>query len=138
MSAGPAPDTDSPIPDEQIRQLVDSFCGKIRADADLGPIFERLVFGDRETHLAKMSDFWSSVMLTTRYDRKSLVAVRKHMCEFEIGLLDRCLVLFGDSCDEFMDSETAGLCWLKAAHVAESLKRFLFDRPDRPWLRNAA
>jgi hemoglobin len=126
----------APISDEQIRQLVDSFYGKIRADADLAPIFECVVAGDWETHLAKMYDFWSSVMLTTGYYKGSLLAVRTH--GLEIGLLDRCLALFGDSCDELLDSETAGLCWLKAAHIAERLKLFLFYRPDRPWLRNAA
>jgi hemoglobin len=120
----------APISEEQVRLLVDAFYGKIRANADLGPIFERVVAGDWETHLAKMYDFWSSVMLTA--------AVRKHMDGLEIGLLDRCLALFGDSCNELLDSETAGLFWLEAAHVAESLKLFLFDRPDRPWLRNAA
>ena len=127
-----------PISEEQIRQLVDSIYGKIRADADLEPIFERVVAGDWETHLAKMYDFWSSVMLTTGYYKGSLVAVRKHMGGLEIGLLDRGLALFGDSCDELLDSETAGLCWLKASRIAEGLKLFLFYRPERPWLRNAA
>ena len=127
-----------PISEEQIRQLVDSIYGKIRADADLELIFERVVAGDWETHLAKMYDFWSSVMLTTGYYKGSLVAVRKHFDGLEIGLLDRCLALFGDSCDELLDSESAGLCWLKAAHIAESLKLFLFCRPDRSGLRNAA
>jgi len=127
-----------PISEEQIRQLVDSIYGKIRADADLEPIFERVVAGDWETHLAKMYDFWSSVMLTTGYYKGSLLAVRTHMGGLEIGLFDRCLALFGDSCDELLDGETAGLCWLKAAHIAESLKLFLFDRPDRQWLGNAA
>jgi len=128
----------APISEEQIRQLVDTFYGKIRTDADLGPIFERVLRDDCETRLAKMYDFWSSVMLTTGFHKGSLVAVRKHLGGLEIGLLDRGLALFGDSCDELLDSETAGLCWLKAAHIAESLKLFLFYRPERPWLRNAA
>ena len=128
----------APISDEQIRQLVDSFYDKIRADADLRPIFERVVAGDCETHLAKMYEVWSSVILTSGFYKGSLVAVRKHMGGLEIGLLGRCLALFGESCDELLDRETAGLCWLKAAHVAESLKLLLFCRPDRPWLRNAA
>ncbi|BCG97945.1 group III truncated hemoglobin [Mesorhizobium sp. 131-2-1] len=128
----------APISEEQSRLLVDSFYGKIRADADLGPILERAVAEDRETGLAKMYDFWSSVMLTTGYYKGSLVAVRKHMGGLEIGLLDRCLALFGDSCDELLDSEAAGLCWLKAAHLAESLKLTLFYRPDPAWLRHAA
>jgi hemoglobin len=127
-----------PISEEQCRLLVVSFYGKIRADVDLGPIFERAVAGDWETHLAKMYDFWSSVMLTTGYYRGSLIAVQKHIGGLEIGLLDRCFALFGDSCDELLDSETAGLCWLKAAHIAESLRLFLFYRPERPCMRNAA
>lgn len=85
-----------------------------------------------------MYDLWPSVMLTTRYDKVNLAAVREHMGGLEIGLLDRCLALFGDSCDEVLDSETAGLCWLKAAHIAESLKLFSFYHPDRQWLGNAA
>lgn len=128
----------APISDEQIRQLVDSFYDKIRADADLRPIFERVVAGDCETRLAKMYEVWSSVILTSGFYKGSLVAVRKHMGGLEIGLLDRCLALFGESCDELLDRETAGLSWLKAAHVAESLKLLLFCRPDRPWLRNAS
>ncbi|MER9674955.1 group III truncated hemoglobin [Mesorhizobium sp. M0208] len=128
----------APISEGKIRLLVDSFYGRIRADAELGPIFERVVAGDWETQLAKMYDFWSSVMQTTGYYNGTLVAVLKHMGGLEIGLFDRCLALFGDSCDELLDSEIAGLCWLKAAHFAESLKLFLFYRPDRPWLRNGA
>ena len=128
----------APISEEQIRLLVDSFYGKIRVDADLDPIFERVVAGNWETHLAKMYDFCSSVMLTTRYRKENLVAVRMHFDGLEIRLLDRCLALFGDSCDELLDSESAGLCWLKAAHIAESLKLFLFYSPERPWLENAA
>lgn len=128
----------APISEEQIRQLVDCFHDKIRADADLRSIFERVVAGDWETHLAKMHEFWASVILTSGFYKGSLVAVHKHMGGLEIGLLDRCLALFGESCDELLDRETAGLCWLKAAHVAESLKLLLFCRPDRPWLRNAS
>ena len=128
----------APVSEEQIRQLVDSFYDKICADADLDRIFERVVAGDWETHLAKMYDFWSSVMLTTGYYKGSLLAVRTHIGGLEIGLLDRCLALFGDSCDELLDSETAGLCWLKAAHLVESLKLTLFYRPGPAWLSHAA
>ena len=128
----------APISEEQIRLLVDSFYGKIRVDADLDPIFERVVAGNWETHLAKMYDFCSSVMLTTRYRKENLFAVRKHFDGLETGLLDRCLALFGDSCDEVLDSETAGFCWLKAAHLVESLKLILFYRPGPAWLRHAA
>jgi hemoglobin len=111
----------APISEEQVRLLADLFYDKICADADLGPIFEHVVGDDWETHLAKMCDFWSSAM-----------------GGLETYLLDLCLALFGDSCDEVLDSETAGLCWLKAAHLVESRKLILFYRPGPAWLRHAA
>ena len=48
-----------------IRALVHGFYAKVRQDAELGPIFDRVIGDDWDNHLAKMCDFWSSVMLTT-------------------------------------------------------------------------
>ena len=42
------------ISESQIRLLVDAFYDKVRADADLGPIFERAIDGNWGPHLAKM------------------------------------------------------------------------------------
>jgi Domain of unknown function DUF488 len=53
------------LSEDTIRHLVDSFYAKVRADPELGPIFERAIVGDWGPHLATMHDFWSSVMLTT-------------------------------------------------------------------------
>ncbi|WP_258051816.1 group III truncated hemoglobin [Mesorhizobium sp. INR15] len=124
-----------PISDEQIRQLFDFFYGKIRVDPDLGPMFERAIPGDWVPHLPKMYDFWSSVMLT-KY-KGNPVAVHQRIEGLEIGLFDRWLDLFGESCGELLDEETAGLFWLKAVRIAESLKLALFYRPDRRWPESA-
>ena len=53
------------LSDDEIRHLVDSFYAKIRADSELGPIFDRAIPGDWGPHLATMHDFWSSIMLTS-------------------------------------------------------------------------
>ncbi len=53
------------LSDDAIRHLVDSFYAKVRADPELGPIFERAIPGDWGPHLATMHDFWSSIMLTS-------------------------------------------------------------------------
>ena len=53
------------ITEDGIRQLVDAFYVKVRADAELAPIFARAIPGDWQPHLTKMYAFWSSVMLTT-------------------------------------------------------------------------
>src|SRR3546814_3880177 len=57
------------ISEALVHDLVFAFYDRIRADATLGPIFDGVI-GDRwDEHLAKMCDFWSSVMLASgRYE----------------------------------------------------------------------
>ena len=50
--------------ENQIAMLVDRFYAKVRSDERLGPVFNAAI-GDWPAHLAKLSDFWSSAMLTT-------------------------------------------------------------------------
>ncbi len=127
-----------PVSEQQIRQLVDLFYDKVRADPDLGPIFERVIRDEWGPHLQKMYDFWSSVMLTTGRYKGQPVVVHKRIEGLEVGLFDRWLDLFGESCDELLDEETAGLFRLKAVRIAESLKLALFYRSDRTWPMGAA
>jgi hypothetical protein len=51
------------ISEAMIAQLVDRFYGRVRQDELLGPVFAAVQ--DWDAHLAKLSDFWSSVVLTT-------------------------------------------------------------------------
>ena len=65
------------VSEDGIRQLVDTFYVKVRADPELAPIFARAIPGDWQPHLTKMYAFWSSVMLTTgRYKGNPVV---KHL-----------------------------------------------------------
>ena len=70
------------IDDAFISQLVEQFYGAIRADDMLGPIFGAKV-SDWPHHLARMKDFWASVMLES--GRFSGNPMRKHIA---IGGLD--------------------------------------------------
>ncbi|MBZ9811320.1 MULTISPECIES: group III truncated hemoglobin [unclassified Mesorhizobium] len=126
------------VSEQQIRQLVELFYDKVRADPQLGPIFERVIQEDWEPHLQKMCDFWSSVMLTTGRYKGQPVVIHKRIEGLEIGLFDRWLTLFGESCAELLDAETASLFWRKAVRIAESLKLALFYRPDQLWPMGAA
>lgn len=59
----------SRITEQEIRDLVYTFYGRVREDASLGPVFEGRLAGRWESHLEKMCDFWSSVLLATgRFD----------------------------------------------------------------------
>lgn len=46
-----------------IRQLVDSFYEKVRADALLGPVFSAVIQDRWPEHLEKMYRFWQTVLL---------------------------------------------------------------------------
>ncbi len=121
------------ISEDQIRLLVDAFYGKIRTDAVLAPIFERAIPGDWEPHLRRMYDFWSSAMLASGRYKGNPVAIHRRIDGLEIGLFERWLGLFDQTCGELFDAETAELFRLKAALIAESLKLALFYHPGQPW-----
>ncbi len=71
------------IDDAFISLLVDSFYGAVRQDDLLGPIFDEHV-EDWPHHLARMKDFWASVMLES--GRFSGNPMRKHIA---VGSIDK-------------------------------------------------
>jgi hemoglobin len=122
----------APLTEEAIGQLVDSFYGKVRADAELGPVFDHAI-ADWGPHLATMRKFWSSVMLTSGRYKGNPVAVHHRVDGIELHLFERWLALFDETCRELFDDELAEAFNDKAKRIAESLKLALFYRPDRPW-----
>jgi len=118
--------------EEEIGRLVDAFYNKVRADAALGPVFERTV-ADWGPHLETMRKFWSSVMLTSGRYKGNPVAVHQRVQGIDIALFDRWLALFDETCREMFDDQMTAAFNERAARIAESLKLALFYRPDRPW-----
>jgi hemoglobin len=124
--------------EQAIRQLVDDFYTKVRADPELGPVFDRAIEDGWDAHLATMRDFWSSVMLTSGRYKGNPVAVHHKVEGIRFDLFERWLALFGETCAELFDDELGQMFRVKAARIAESLKLALFYRPDRPWPPAAA
>jgi len=62
MTHPKAPGVALNISEAMIRKLVEAFYAKVRTDAVLGPVFEAKIH-DWNEHLAKLSDFWSSIVL---------------------------------------------------------------------------
>jgi hemoglobin len=116
------------ISEPAIAALVARFYGKARRDPMIGPLFDRAV-EDWDEHLSKLSDFWSSVMLTTgRYHGNPMAAHLKHKIEPEF--FDRWLGLWHETAGEVFDAEVAARFGIKAERIAESLRLALFYRPD--------
>ncbi len=108
--------------DDQIEDLVATFYARIRKDAELGPIFERVIGADWGPHLKTMCDFWSSVMNTTgRYKGRPIPAHVK-LTGIEPRHFERWLALFAETTQELFEPALAQLFLMRAQRIAESLK----------------
>jgi hemoglobin len=118
--------------DDQIEDLVATFYARIRKDAELGPIFERVIGADWGPHLKTMCDFWSSVMNTTgRYKGKPIPAHVK-LTGIEPRHFERWLALFADTIRELFEPALAQLFLLRAQRIGESLKLGFAFHAERP------
>ncbi|HMA14164.1 MAG TPA: group III truncated hemoglobin [Kiloniellaceae bacterium] len=115
-----------------VRALVFAFYDRVRADETLGPIFERVVAGRWDEHLAKMCDFWSSVALATgRYQGRPLAA-HLRLKEVRPEHFERWLRLFRETAAEVCPGEVAVFFIDRAERIAESFQLGMFFRPDQP------
>ncbi len=129
---------DGDINDEALGRLVALFYARVRADAELGPIFNDAI-GDWPEHLEKLTAFWSSVMLTTgRYKGNPVAAHALHKARITPALFQRWLALWQQATAETMPAATAAMLQQKAARIAESLQLALFFKlPASPMPRVA-
>jgi hemoglobin len=119
----------SAIDESLIHDLVHGFYARVRADAQLGPIFDRVIGAGWDEHLAKMCSFWSSVMLLTgSYKGNPMIAhMRLKMVRPEH--FERWLSLFRETAGELCDPQVAALFVGKAENIARSLQLGMFYRP---------
>jgi len=118
------------IDEEMVATLVHAFYARVRADAQLGPIFARVIGEDWDAHLAKMCDFWSSVMLLTgRYKGNPMVA-HMRLKMIRPAHFERWLTLFRQTARTVCSPEIAALFIGRAENIARSLQTAMFFRPQ--------
>jgi hemoglobin len=123
------------ITDVRIRVLVERFYAKARRDPMIGPVFEQAV-EDWDAHFATLTDFWSSVMLTTGRYKGNPMAV--HMKQpIEPPFFDRWIEMWRQTAAEVFAPAAAAEFAAKAERIAESLKLALFYRPRTAASRTA-
>jgi hemoglobin len=127
--------TEPAVTENQIVALVDAFYTKVRRDEVLAPVFERAIAPDSwPVHLAKMYDFWSSVMLTTGRYKGNPLGVHMRVAGLEAGMFARWLALFRATAEELFAPELAARFRAKSERIAESLQLGLFYRPGQAGL----
>jgi hemoglobin len=113
----------SVLDERMIRDVVYGFYDKIRADALLGPVFDSVIAAEEwPHHLAKMCDFWSSVLLrTARYQGRPLPP---HLALPEVGEAHfrRWLALFRATVEDRCPPQVAALFLERALRIAHSFR----------------
>jgi hemoglobin len=117
--------------------LLERFYDRVRADAELGPVFNDAI-GDWDHHLATLADFWSSVMLTSgRYKGNPMAVHLRHAARIPSELFGRWLAIWTETTNEMMSPPIAEVMQAKAARIAQSLDAAIHFRltkaePSRP------
>lgn len=126
-----APGAEVGIDEALIERVVVAFYAKVRREPLLGPIFEGMV-ADWPSHLVRLRDFWSSlVLLTGRYKGAPFEA---HLAMPELGTdhFGTWLRLFDEALAEHCDPAQAEVFRARAERVAESLRLGLAMRRGDP------
>jgi hemoglobin len=110
------------IEEGMIAPLLDRFYERVRADPEIGPVFNNAVH-DWPAHLERLSDFWSSVMLTTgRYKGNPVAVHMKHAGQLTPAMFGRWLELWRETTEALLTAPGARAMQAKAAKIAESLQ----------------
>ncbi|MDG2521311.1 group III truncated hemoglobin [Caulobacter segnis] len=110
------------VTEPMIHELVHAFYAKVRRDPQLGPIFDAAIGDHWDKHLAKLCDFWSSVLLTTGRYKGAPMPVHAALPRIEGGHFVRWLEIFTETAGELWPSEAAALVVARANMIARSLQ----------------
>ncbi len=111
-----------------IATLVDHFYEKVRADADIGPVFNATVH-DWEAHKRLLTSFWSSIALRAGTYRGNPMAAHRPL-PIHAGHFDRWLALWRETCAEELDAAHAMQMADYAERIGRSLKFGLGIHPQ--------
>lgn len=129
MTAAFAENSSPPVPSEaQIKALVHAFYAKVRNDRSLGPIFDRVIT-DWGPHLAKMCDFWSSVMRVSGRYKGNPMAAHLRLKTVQPDHFVRWLELFAQTARELFEPALAEAFISRSENIARSLQLGMFFRP---------
>jgi hemoglobin len=109
------------LSEADVRLLVNTFYDKVRKDEILAPIFEPIIKDNWETHLSRMTDFWSTILLYTKTYKDD--PMPKHLpLPIDKVHFDRWLVLFNLAIDELFEGNIAENARKRAQSIAKIMK----------------
>ena len=115
-----APSSAALCTEQEIRALVHDFYADVRRDDVLGPIFNSRIH-DWDTHLAKLVDFWSSILLRTGRFTGAPMPLHAAMPGLSADLFQRWLAAFYASNARQPNQAMAAQANAMAERIAQSL-----------------
>lgn len=109
------------VTEDMIHDVIHAFYGEIRRDPALGPIFKRVIADDWDAHLAKMCDFWSSVLLMTGRFKGSPMTAHARIADIRPTHFARWLHVFRQTAERLCPEPAAALFVEKSEMIAKSL-----------------
>jgi len=108
------------LEESQILPLLERFYEKVREDSLLGPVFA--VVADWPEHLQRLTEFWSSLMLTSGKYKGNPVAMHLiHADKIEPLMFVRWLAIWRETTDEMLPPAIAQEMQIKAGRIASRL-----------------
>jgi hemoglobin len=136
MSKPVSPGEAAGVSEAMIGDLVRAFYGRVRRDPVLGPVFEAVIGDGWDAHLAKLCDFWSSVVLRTGRFEGSPMAAHAKLPDIGPAHFARWLDLFAATAADICPPAAAALFKARAEMIAQSLQLGLaVSRGELPPLR---
>jgi hemoglobin len=113
-----------------ITTLVDDFYTDIRRDSILAPIFDKAIGANWQPHLARMVDFWCSVMLSSAEFKGNIYGKHMALQGIEPAHFRRWLDLFESHVRRLFRPEAADQFVAAARRIAASLQYGFFGRVE--------
>lgn len=103
---------------EDIKLLVNQFYAKVNEDSLLSPIFNEKAKVNWDSHLPRMYQFWSSLLLdSNEYRGQPFDKHANHSQDIHAEHFERWIMLFNKTIDELFEGEKAKLAKTRAESI---------------------
>lgn len=120
----------SSITELSIRQLVNTFYARVRANALLSPVFEEKLAGKWDVHMPRMYAFWTKVLLGTGEFQGNVFGKHMVLTGIEQQHFVHWLTLFKITAIEIFGVEDATAPFQIAERIAASLQLGYFGQAE--------
>ena len=117
-----------PLDRPSLHRLVLEFYGEVRADPELGPVFDNAIGDHWDAHFDRLTDFWSTVMLGTKEFQGNVFGTHMQLKGVAPEHFRRWLDIFAATVARLFEPAVADEFMLVARRIAGSLQYGYFGK----------